>query len=1433
MKKAFFALLLLAGAAAVMASAAYAEDGSFTTNPVRQLSNSKLVRQFAHGQALGTSAAVYDTTWVGFSATNHVGPQNYWNIYAGVLRPGVADPNNAVWDFENLANAHGDSLMGWWPTNDRAGVISGDDNSYVYSCMNFGNETNNINVGIGAQRRSWGIVGAWHSDPGVNAGIGVTWTPIAGNKTAWCGLREHGDLSVIDPNTNNPYNEDCAAFIVQAAAGRTVKNFPGYVRAWDQMLYRDITPVSGQPLTLSFLYRTRMSTAYTAAFPGRRGWFHGDPLSTALGNFISSDPTAVIDSFEVYIGVPTDDANVTLSTGAFAPVYDPQRRWFSEVLRIWDGAGAPYYELLGQTGIHPAAPDTTGSVAWSQVIPWTAGAGVPNVNSIVNSTFQVAGKHDLRLVFRIHTNNTGDDLTSSTWGELGGRGAAQIDNVTVQFGAASPVVIGDFEGNEGDVNNINNTIGASPETYWKSTGKPPALYFHARPLAGLAWHDICGAVGAGTHQCNMAGNVLDAGNDPTETIGDPSYDAGLEGYYGCLSPTIDLTTTTSPNPMGITSAKVGGSDDYYISWDVYTGDFNVDVSGVCYYWGCASYPNLSLGTGVKTWGDLNTAPSIYYNPDPACYRDLLPLKAKSMVYTTAVSGQPDSMKIWIGIYNFPSYLGGTVLNPADGAYFDNISFAIVNKTGGSGNVGTISSDIWQWFNDAFPVGGPALGGGTSIAALDTCGALIKGALNTAQSSTASGLGYRLDVLADSIRVTASNPVFGGSDTNSTKTRVDMVFRILPGPGNYRAQAGVDTLPVYPLKVGMHLLRRPDDRTTIVDPTNLADHSFWAEYIRNPGAFAGGNHNGNTSWDNLTWNSARCDTLRTNYFPGGLGAVISATYPITAGAWQSTYHILDPHLTDLGIARPRCFVTDTSVSSSTSANTTCGSAPAWLTTVPQSRTGWDGTVTTTLGTKIIPDGLLTPGSHVEYFFRKSTIFQYNGYAMDPDTTTIRPQMSEDNYDGHRWQEISILPDRWKDTQFGGSGVACMLYADYNDRRGDELVWCSVMDSIGGTHANKWGAHNGWHTGPGVSLDGTSNPNLQAQAFVYKNAQPGTLWDMYGVRATESQNSVGVRIGGRLVNHGADLLAGHDAQVAPTPAMLKQYYTAIALLTGDLNASDLGPLTEMPEDDISLLSDFLTSNAGLTAKPRGLFVAGNGFAESENVDANHRLWLSTQLGLSLVNGSYSALASNGRGCTDLTSTSVISATDIYGVGLSCNYTDDVITYNPALTGAANVSFYENTGAGPYAASVYHQRQSGNDPLNYTSLVDGFDIANLWGRYCATSYGRLAYTYNAMTKVFGQVCGAWVSPGAAGDVPQSEGGQFTNYMKIGNSVGQARNATISFGVATTGRVRVRLYDVTGRVVRTLADQTFAASDKMQTLHWDGTDASGNQASVRNWDC
>jgi len=1426
MKKAFLALLLLAGAAAMTVGVAFADisDVSSSANYLRP--TSKLLKAEKE-HALGTSAVTYDTTHVGYSSAHAPVAGNYWNVFASsVNRPNTGDPASVTWDFEDLTAAHGDSLQGWWPVFHGAGVLGtalSDDHGYVYACLDAGNMTNYKIPGT--NQRTYGVIGVWHADPGAGAGVGVTWTPMSGTQSAWCGLRQHHDASVMDTQTNNPYNSDAADMLTQFR-GLTVKNFPGYCNQWDQLLYRDFAAVEGQDLTLSFMYRTRMSTAFTAG-AGRRGWFHGDPLSVTDGNFISSfTQNGPIDSFSVYVGVPVDDAAVTLSTGAVAPVYDTQRRWFSEVLRIWDGPTAPYFEVLGKTGINPADPDTTGFNLFSAVLPWTG-----MINDIVHSPFNAGGK--VRLVFRVKTNNTGADNTSSTWGEVGGRGAAQIDDVTVQWGVGTPAVIGDFEGAEGTAGNINNAIGTSSETYWKSTGKPPALYCHATNLAGLPWNDVCGPVGAGTRICDMQGNVIDGGVEPTHTIGDPSYEAGKNGYYGIISPTINLaaTGTSLLNNQDLDSTKAGGSQDYYVSYDINTADLQV-ATGVLWFVACQAYPNLQAGTGAEVWSDVCTR-SLWADGIAECFRMNTddPLKGNAQVFTSLPSGKPDSLRLYLAFYNFPLRFGaGANAQPTDGAYFDNINLTIINKGGTADRVGTIARDVWHTLCDAFPSATTVtLGPGTFASSLDTCGALIKNSFNL--DTTPSGTPPN-DILGDTMVVSAPDLSAAAGDTNSLSIRMDMIFRILPGPGNYRSNVG-DVTPHYPPVAGMALLRRPDDRTTLVNPANPADSSFWAAYINVPGQFSSPSPHAGGVWDHLTWNSARMDTSETNQFPTHN---VSTTFPTARGTWMNALHEGDPHYGILGISRPRCFVIDTTLYTNlTNANVVCGSAPSWLspeipgTTPPREYTGWDGTVTTTEMTKIIPDGLLTPGSHVQWFVRKQQIYgNVGGFAMSPDTATISPQASEvNNTDAHRWQQFSVLPDRWKDTQFGGSGMACMLLLDYDDRRGDERVWVSAMDSTNGTAAGKYGAHNGWHAvGNGHSLNKDVNTNLQAEAFVYgKNAQPGSLWDMYQVRAVESGNAAGTRVGARFATLGTGLLTGKDATTAPTPLMLKQFYSSIVLLSGDLNSDVLGPFLGCPEDDIRILGDFLNDAGGLLGKPRSLYVAGMGFVSAEVVDPVHEAFLANQLRTTLVAPSYRDLAANSGGCSDLISTSVISASNIYGTGLSCSFQDDVIAANTLVPGGSNVTQFTNTGAGPYYAGVYHAPDNLNPDENYVSLVNSFDMRFLWGRYCATSFGRPAYLNDLKTKIFGSVCSAWATAIGGVDVPQTASG-IANYMKIGNSVVRSGNATVSFGVATTGRVRVRLYDVTGRLVRTLADRTFPGG-QAQMVKWDGRDNSGNQAA------
>jgi hypothetical protein len=446
-------------------------------------------------------------------------------------------------------------------------------------------------------------------------------------------------------------------------------------------------------------------------------------------------------------------------------------------------------------------------------------------------------------------------------------------------------------------------------------------------------------------------------------------------------------------------------------------------------------------------------------------------------------------------------------------------------------------------------------------------------------------------------------------------------------------------------------------------------------------------------------------------------------------------------------------------------------------------------------------------------------------MAPDTNKITPQTFEGSTDQHRFEHFAVLPDRWKNGAFGGNGAACMLYVDLNDRRGNEGRFVGVMDSIGGTSAAKWGAHNGWHAPGTTNLTTWTYASDPTVAVSNKNSQPGTTWDMYQVKASESLTTSAGGMGSRLANRAnMGFATGMESRQGPTPEMLRTYYRMVTILSGDLNSGILGPFVNRSQNDIALLNDFLTA-AGGSAQPRGIFVQGDGFGQSEKatggIDASHTAFLTDKLGVIFRGPSYQSLANHTSECADLLMTLAISAAnDIYGVTNNCQFSNDVLGRNPALPEAVEGAFYENAGLnGPYVSDVVKTAV----PLrNWVAVTSGYDIEHLLSRYCDTDNGRLSYYYYMLNKAFGGVCQVNVGLSGILDVPgTARGRDFVDFMKIGNSVMRQQGTTVRLGIAHAGRVQIGIYDVTGRKVRNLADRVFPAGE--QVLRWDGTDDSG----------
>ena len=1367
-----------------------------------------------------------DTTYLGFNPA-YAG-SNYWSIGVGhrwprgAYGPGKGDvvpvPNDdtGYWDWDHPV--HGDSLQGWWPVRHTHPPYSTpvlNDKLRPRHAIDIGNQISYvISQGPGHQR-TFGVTSAWHVDPGLAPVVRdpspnasdvnpkpPRWTPLAGSKSAWCGLRAHGDVTEVDPATGNPYNVDAlghSTVMGYTDPGTTRLKYPGYASQWDQLLYKDVDisgASAGASVSVSFRYRTRMSTALVTIPAYRAGWFDKDPLAVVAGNFISSSDAGVnapIDSFMVYVGRPVVDtlgAAWTGSDGLTHQVYDPVRRWFGELIRANEAGG--HYELFTTFGNKPPIATPADSNA---VVTQTA------TRNVTYGALRAAWGNRIRLVFRIKTNRGRETPSSDDTGSQDGTyssgylGAAQVDEVSIDLGSGA-VPLGSFE-NESD---IDNSPGASSLTHWKTSSKPPAVHFHVHALSDLTYEDICGAPGSPNRICDMAGNVVSVGDhDRGEQATGPSGTAEQDQFEGIVSPTINLAfnpgNPTAKNNMGLDADMAVPTAWFGIKYNIYSGVFLYFATGQAYQVLAQAYPAVQ-SDGTRAWSEACYSKYVNFSSEKRCYDGFTATDVSPFVRTSNANGVPDSIRIGLvhrsECYRFSltTNCGGTA-----GGYFDNVSLWLMDQP-----TPPIAILPWDFWNDTFPANETA--GLPGTAAFDTTAALIKTGLNIAPST---GDETRYDVPGDTTLVQAPGD----------SVEVQLVFRILPGPGNYKI----------PGDVCSGLRRVPAD-TTRVTP---ADGSFWSQYILSPGkgtgsfpttgpCKGGGALRHDQRWSELVWCNARCDTAEQNVFPiqsRGIGGPLPGTY-------ASMYHENDAHRPALGLTRHKCFLVDTLLAANTS-NITCTAVPAWVTAGgPPYKTGYDGNPSTTEGTKILADGLLTPGSHVQYFYAKKNLAT-GAVAMCPDTGVVYPQLGEESLDGHRWQQFSVLPDAWKFSAYGGLGKACLLYVDWDDRGGTERAWVSIADTIQATTAFKRGAHNGW------SAPGRADINDPAY-FVHKNGQPGTTWDMYGVKGAGGYGGQAGTLGSRLAHRVlGTYLTDKWAKNAPTPEMLAAYYHILMILTGDINTySMIGPLTDQSANDTEIIRQFVT---GATAGDhRGLFIEGSGIVEELSFNGNSTLL--GLLGVSLRNEWYMKFSGNGRACIDLIPTSVITTNgDIYGIRNSCLTRLDVLS----PTGDAQAaSYYDAAGAdplnAPYVSGVFYDAETVNHPTRYSqTLVDGWNTEALQGRLCDTSGGRQAYFWSMFTNIFGKICPINGGEAYPLEVPRNgDGKTFVDLAGIGNNPLRCGDAVIHLTLAHADQVTVRIYDVSGRLVRTLADgQLFKAGKVDPALTWDGLDNAGRRVA------
>jgi hypothetical protein len=186
-----------------------------------------------------------------------------------------------------------------------------------------------------------------------------------------------------------------------------------------------------------------------------------------------------------------------------------------------------------------------------------------------------------------------------------------------------------------------------------------------------------------------------------------------------------------------------------------------------------------------------------------------------------------------------------------------------------------------------------------------------------------------------------------------------------------------------------------------------------------------------------------DTLERNLWPA-LTNANNLAQNSGGSDWQTMYHEQDPRYAQLGIAKNRCFLANPAAgqavacksktpASTVDCNVVCqllpGGAPfgvfppTWAAAAGGTNAG-SADAALPFGqtyefTKIIPDGQLTPGSHVQYFFRRVPGL-LQPIDIWPDTTQI---FDGPTADGGRWYNFSVLPDNQRKPTAVWDSSAC--------------------------------------------------------------------------------------------------------------------------------------------------------------------------------------------------------------------------------------------------------------------------------------------------------------------------------------------------------------------------------------------------------------------------
>jgi hypothetical protein len=237
-------------------------------------------------------------------------------------------------------------------------------------------------------------------------------------------------------------------------------------------------------------------------------------------------------------------------------------------------------------------------------------------------------------------------------------------------------------------------------------------------------------------------------------------------------------------------------------------------------------------------------------------------------------------------------------------------------------------------------------------------------------------------------------------------------------------------------------------------------------------------------------------------------------------------------------------------------------------------------------------------------------------------------------------------------------------------------------------------------------------------------------------------------------------------------------------------------------------------------------GRGFVEGQITGGAtaHPTFPPTYFGASLVSGDYRSYAVNTDDIVDLVPNApIVTNGNLYSVASTCLIQNDVLS-TVGTFGATIAARYAvgTVGFNPKIASIYApSTYPGTADHEAITLVEGFGIQTLGSWKKLKSVGRIDYFYNVVTNLFAALnCILAIGgPVAVGENPDNA---LVYHLALrSENPHRGGDAEIRFGITRKERVELKIYDVSGRLIKTLANREFTAGE--HTVFWDGSNEDG----------